>query len=125
MTDTDLPTDPSLLPAKVDPEPAKPPAKARKRIRRRPTSKKRQPTRATSKSKILPTPRIAFARQMDLLRAYGNVGGHEGRPVSHVDVAPLVKIAASTASLANPFFADVGLLMRSDGGYTPSREVLG
>lgn len=100
-----------------------PVAKAKARVKKRRPGKKRMPPRSTTKRRILPTARISFSRQMDLLRAYGATAGAERRPVTHEDVAPIVRMAASTASLANPFFADAGLLERVDGGYVPSPEV--
>lgn len=90
--------------------------------KRRRSTKKRQPVRPSTRQRTLPTARIAFAKQLDLLRAYANVGG-EGRPVTNEDVARIVGMAASTVSLANPFFADAGLVLRIEGGYVPSPEV--
>ena len=75
-------------------------------------------------SKILPTDRIAFSRQLDLLRAYAAASGYGNKVVTNNEVADLIKLTGSTVSLANPFFADVRFLQRADGGYTPSPEVI-
>jgi hypothetical protein len=74
--------------------------------------------------KTLPTERIAFPKQLDLLRAYAAASGPTGKVVSNADVAGIVKVMASTVSMANAFFADTGLLIRADGGYLPAPEVL-
>jgi hypothetical protein len=57
---------------------------------------------------------------LDILRAYAAEGG---KPVTNETVAGLVGIAASTASLANPFFADIGLVERVNGAYQASPAV--
>jgi hypothetical protein len=77
-----------------------------------------------AKRKILPTPRIAFPKQLDLLRAHAAASGPEQKSVGNADVAPFVGLSKSTISLANPFFVDVGLLERVGGGFIPSQEVL-
>jgi hypothetical protein len=75
--------------------------------------------------KRLPTPRIAYPKQLDLLRAYAAASGQGAKPVDNEGVATLVKMSPATVSLANPFFADVGFLERVDGGYLPDKSVLG
>ncbi len=73
--------------------------------------------------RVLPTPRIAFAKQLELLRAYAAVSATTGRAVKISDVAPIVKLTPSTVSLANPFFVDANFLHKQDGGFAPSGEV--
>lgn len=74
--------------------------------------------------KTLPTERINFQKQIDILRAYG--ASHEAthRPVGNTDVASMVGLNASTISLANAFFIDVGFLQRTEGGFIPAPELL-
>lgn len=78
----------------------------------------------TRPSKQLPTDRIGFAKQLDLLRAYAAASGPTNRAVSLNDVAGIANMAASTISLASPFFTDVGLIQRTDAGFLPSAEVI-
>jgi hypothetical protein len=74
--------------------------------------------------KALPTDRIAFPKQLELLHAHA-IQSHDGeRPATNVAVAEMVGMSHSTVSLANPFFTDVGLLVKSDGRARPSREVI-
>lgn len=80
-------------------------------------AKRRLPT------KPVPTDRIAFPKQFDILRAYAAASGQARKAVSNEEVAALVKMNASTVSLANPLFAEIGLLVRQDGKYVPSDEV--
>ncbi len=75
-------------------------------------------------SEILPTPRISFGKQLDLLRAYAAASGAAIKPVSLNDVAPIVGMTSSTISLASPFFNSVGLVTRTDGGFVPADAVL-
>jgi hypothetical protein len=74
--------------------------------------------------KILPTIRIAPQKQFDLLRAWAAASGPSKKPVQLADAAEIVKMAVNTITLANPFFCDVGLLQRQDGGFVPSDEVI-
>jgi hypothetical protein len=76
------------------------------------------------KRKILPTPRIAFAKQLDLLRAFAAASGAARKPVGNAETAPYVSLSKNTVSLANPFFADIGLVERAGGGFVPSQEVV-
>lgn len=80
-------------------------------------STKRKPT------KILPTDRITFARQLDLLRAWAAASGPNAKPVTNKDAADIVKMVENTVTLANPFFVDTGFLRKSDAGFVPAPEV--
>jgi hypothetical protein len=75
-------------------------------------------------SRVLPTDRIAFSKQLDILRAYAIVSGLSGKRVTNDEVSRTVKMAASTVSLANTFFSDIGLIQKSEGGYVPSMDVI-
>jgi hypothetical protein len=78
-----------------------------------PKNKEPKPTRA------LPTVRIAFPKQLDALRAWAITSG-DGKAVSNRAVSEVVKLHPDTLGLANPFFADVKLLQKTEGGYQPS-----
>jgi hypothetical protein len=73
--------------------------------------------------KALPTRRISFDTQLDLLRAYGAAGA-EGKGVTNEDLAGIVNIRSSSASLVNTFFSDVGLVMKAERGNAPVPEVV-
>src|SRR4051794_11552985 len=83
-----------------------------------PTIPKQRPTRT------LPTNRISFANQLNLLRAYAAASDTGTKPVTNDAVASIAGMSPNTATLANGFFADVGFLQRSDGGYVPAPEVV-
>jgi hypothetical protein len=83
-----------------------------------PKARKQRPT------KTLPTERITHPKQLDLLRAYAAVYATTAKAVTNNDVAEVVKLTASTVSMANAFFADSGLMTRADGGYVPSEHVV-
>lgn len=84
----------------------------------RPSASSPKPT------KFLPTDRITFAKQLDILRAWAAASGPLGKAVTNNDVAEIVKMQPSTVSMANAFFSSVGLLSKTESGYIPSQEVL-
>ena len=82
------------------------------------------PKLKTRPTKILPTDRINIQKQLELLRAWAAASTPSGKAVANGEVAEMVKMQASTVSLANPFFASIGLLIKSEGGYIPSPDVI-
>lgn len=86
-------------------------------------SKGRPPGKAKP-SETLPTERVSFAKQLDILRAYAIASGPSGKSATNADVAGIVKMAASTVALCNPFFTSVGFLESANGnGYVPTEHV--
>jgi hypothetical protein len=83
------------------------------------------PKSKTRPQKPLPTERITFKRQLDLLRAYGSSYLNTGKPVGNLEAAKLTGMTESTSSIANAFFTATGLLQRGqDAKFTPSSEVV-
>ena len=76
-------------------------------------------------TRVIPTDRINFAKQMELLRAYAAASTPDHRPVGLKDAAEVAGIHASNVSAANSFFLDCGLMTRPEGGggLVPSEEV--
>jgi hypothetical protein len=83
-----------------------------------------QKDRAARPTKFLPTDRIKFSRQLDLLRAYAAASASTGKVVTNQEVSRIMEMQASTVSLANPFFADVGFLQKFENGYAPTMDVI-
>lgn len=82
-----------------------------------------EPSKAPGKpklTKILPTDRMTFDKQLHLLRGYAAAYTHFNTPVSGRQVAQVAKLNRNTISTANAFFVDVGLLEKSGGGFIPS-----
>lgn len=75
-------------------------------------------------SKSLPTERIGFDKQLDILRASAVASAGGTKVVSNQEIAEIVQLKAATVSLANPFFQDVGLLEKVDNGLRPAKEVV-
>lgn len=73
--------------------------------------------------KTLPTDRVAFDKQLDVLRAYGAASGPERKSVSNDDVGSIAQIHKNTVSICNPFFVDVGLLIKEGQKQKPSDDV--
>lgn len=82
------------------------------------------PKNAGVSRRVLPTRRIAFQKQLDILRAYAAASGGTRTTVTNEAVGKVVGLSASTVSLANAFFVDVGLIERTEGRHAPAREIL-
>src|SRR5713226_1869098 len=64
-------------------------------------AKQAKPAAAVSKpTKYLPTDRIAFTRQLDILRGWAAASGPNNKIVSNNDVAEIVKMQGSTVSMS-------------------------
>jgi hypothetical protein len=77
--------------------------------------------------KVLPTDRIAFDRQVEILKAYAACfESNGGKPVSNEDAGNTLtpKFSAATLNVAVPFFTDIGLLTRNEGKFIPSDALL-
>lgn len=74
-------------------------------------------------TETLPTRRVAFAKQLDILRAYGALGATQATTLRQV--ADVVGLKPDTASLTNSFFQAVGLVSRVESGaMKPAPEVV-
>jgi hypothetical protein len=93
-------------------------AKTKKRGKPGPKAGEARPT------KYLPTERITFTKQLDILRAWAAASGSAGKVAKNDDVAEIIGMQPSTVSMANAFFASTGLLLKAEGGYIPSPEVM-
>lgn len=71
----------------------------------------------------LPTERIARTKQLEMVRAYGQLSAN-GASVNAAEVATMVGLTTSTMSLANGFLTDVGLLVRTTDGLAPNSDVI-
>jgi hypothetical protein len=85
-----------------------------------PTASASAPAERKRPRKVLPTNRIALTKQATILRAWASISGPNGKVVTNSQVGEVIGMTADTISLANPFFADVGLLQKVDGGYVPA-----
>lgn len=72
----------------------------------------------------LPTDRVGFLKQWELLRAYSALTLQGKKIVTNPEVSALVRIHPNTAILAHPFFIENGLLQKEGTGYVASPEVL-
>lgn len=75
-------------------------------------------------TKPLPTARIAFTKQLDVLRAYAAISGQSAKPATNKEVGDIMKMVETTVSMGNAFFCAIGLLQRTDAGFVPSSEVM-
>lgn len=73
--------------------------------------------------KALPTDRITFAKQLDILRAAAAASGNSRSPVSNEDVSKIVNMHFGTISTCNPFFLETGFITRQKLQNVPCEEV--
>lgn len=92
-----------------------------------PTQEK-APAKAAARrgGKLLPSDRISFPRQLDILRGFAVASQDAGGgAVSSSTVGPLIQMSHHTINIATPFYASVGLINRADRGrFTPAQEVV-
>ena len=86
----------------------------------------KMPVRKSEKvNKILPTDRLSVAKQLEILRAYGALAESSAGGVTNAAVAKIVDMAATTITLSNAFFNDVGFIQRNvPMGFIISSEVI-
>jgi hypothetical protein len=77
-------------------------------------------------AKVLPTDRVSFDKQKELIRAFAaEYAANGGQPVTNDKAGELIGLSGSTISQTNGFFCDIGLVVRSDlGGFIPSPETV-
>jgi len=98
-------------------------AEAQAELRTAPEAAPKARPARSKPTKVLPTERIAFGKQLDLLRAYAAASGTAGKPVTNKEVADFMKMADTTASTANTFFCALGFLQRTENGFVPNADV--
>lgn len=74
--------------------------------------------------RYLPSERITFRRQLDLLRGYAAASNDGGKSVTNKEVATFVEMTESTASIANAFFIQNGFLTKAATGLLPNADVI-
>ena len=82
----------------------------------------------TTKSRLertLPTGRVVFPKQLEILKAYPAAYERVHGPVAIEDLKDLVALAPATISQANPFFCDVGFVQKEGRKFVPSPELEG
>lgn len=65
-------------------------------------------------SRVLPTNRISFPKQLELLRGYAAESGPSKKPVTVDEAGKLVGMVGTTVMLASPFFLDAGFLTKHE-----------
>jgi hypothetical protein len=78
---------------------------------------------ASKPTKFLPSERITFSRQLDILRGWAAASGPLRKVVTNNDCAKIVEMQPSTVSMNNAFCSSIGLLIKAEGGYMPAEEV--
>jgi hypothetical protein len=87
-------------------------------VKAAPEDGKSQPT------KRLPTYRIKFSKQLDIIRAYGVKSQNGTKAANYKDVAEVVSIHANTISLLVGFLVENGFLERIGDATMPTKPVV-
>jgi hypothetical protein len=74
-------------------------------------------------TKVLPTTRVGFQKQLTMLRSYAELATPE-KPATTPEVAKLVGLHPNTAVYAVSFFVDTGMLQKVGQGYIAPPEVV-
>jgi len=72
----------------------------------------------------LPTNRIGFPNQLNILRGFASHFEQHSAPATLADVGTLVQLHPNTVGLITPFFVESGLLERSQSGFTPNGDTM-
>lgn len=76
-------------------------------------------------AKTLPTDRVPFPKQLELIRAYAAAAEKVGGAVSNADAGKFVGLADSTIATTNAYFCDIGLLQKVESGkFVPSQPLV-
>ena len=82
------------------------------------------PAKKSRLSRTIPTDRLTFQKQCEILRAYPAAFEKVGGPVSIEDITEFVKMAPSTISQSNSFFTDIGVVQKEGRKFNPSAELI-
>lgn len=74
--------------------------------------------------RALPTDRLKFSKQIDIVKAYGAESGANRGAVTLDKVAKAADIAQTSAGLNNEFFREIGLLTREGKTFRPAQPVI-
>lgn len=75
--------------------------------------------------RALPTDRLKFAKQIDIVKGYGAESGASRRAVTLEKVAKAADIAQTSVGLNNEFFRDIGLIAREGkASFRPAQAVI-
>lgn len=88
------------------------------------SSPESQKTVKAKPQKVLPTERLNFEKQLNVLRGYAAASGPERKAISNRDVGAIIPLHENTVSTCNPFFQDIGLLSKEGQKSRPSDEVV-
>lgn len=84
---------------------------------------KRSAAPRSKPAKQLPSERMAFDKQLAVMRAYAAASGPDKQPTSNAEVAKIAGIAPSSVSLINPFLGDCGLIIREGLKQRPAQQL--
>lgn len=75
-------------------------------------------------SRKLPTERVAFTKQIDILRAYGLASAGGTKAVHYSAAAEVVKMSPATVALMNTFMVDNGFVQKAGNDFIPDKALI-
>lgn len=72
----------------------------------------------------IPTDRLSFPNQLNVIRAYGLAATDGARVVTGAELGRLTGLNPSSTALNNSFLADIGLITKAGQGYMPNADVI-
>jgi hypothetical protein len=87
--------------------------------------KRAKPQERPKPGRVLPTIRIAFEKQLAVLRAYAAASADGTKAVQLKEVSSIAKMVSTTLSMVNTFISSIGLIQKTEAGFVPAPEVLG
>jgi hypothetical protein len=68
------------------------------------------PTTRVKPTRTLPFDRVAFPKQLEIVRAYGAASAQGAKVVTNAEVASMVGLSHETVSMCNGFFVSLGFI---------------
>lgn len=72
----------------------------------------------------LPAKKLSSSNQFDVLRAFAIASTHAKNAVAIKDVANVLNMHINSVSICNPFFSNIGLIIKQGHKFTPVTEVI-
>ncbi|MBX3744133.1 MAG: hypothetical protein KF833_02385 [Verrucomicrobiae bacterium] len=83
-----------------------------------------KPQRRTTLTRTIPTDRVTFPRQCEIIRAHAAAYEAEGAPVVVEALTKFADMTPGTISMGNAFLLDVGIIRKEGRKFLPSDELM-
>lgn len=80
--------------------------------------------RKSKPTQVLPSDRVSCDKQLEALRAFCAAYDAKAEPVTNDEAGKIINMSGQTIVVTNAFFVDLGLLVRTDGKFSPGAAAL-